>query len=131
MKAKQEWSEMEDDADSEDEIEITLPLIRLKVEYSAPDSGNFDCEMSRRFSNLFVSDVANVNDVVQVYQKKAGATREGAGGAELHEGSILAQLAIDSITVEKLVGEFTILPQTSCEGGRLASLLIRMTWKCL
>ena len=119
--AKQEWSEMQDDADSDDEIatETPLPLIRLRVEYSAPDGGNFDCENPQRFSNRFVGKVANVNDVVQFYRKKAGATRKGAGGAELPEESILAQLSIDSVKVEKLVREFltaqslTILPQNS------------------
>ena len=119
VQAKQEWSEMQDDADPDDEIDIPLPLIRLRVEYSAPDGGNFDCENPQRFSNRFVGKVANVNDVVQFYRKKAGATRKGAGGAELPEESILAQLSIDSVKVEKLVREFltaqslTILPQNS------------------
>lgn len=119
VRAKQEWSEMQDDADPDDEIEIPLPLIRLRVEYSAPDGGNFDCENPQRFSNRFVGKVANVNDVVQFYRKKAGATRKGAGGAELPEESILAQLSVDSVKVEKLVREFltaqslTILPQNS------------------
>ena len=117
--AKAQWLEMQDDADLDDEIEIPLPLIRLRVEYSAPDGGNFDCENPQRFSNRFVGKVANVNDVVQFYRKKAGATRKGAGGAELPEESILAQLSIDSVKVEKLVREFltaqslTILPQNS------------------
>lgn len=119
VQAKQEWSEMQDEADPDDEIEIPLPLIRLRVEYSAPDGGNFDCENPQRFSNRFVGKVANVNDVVQFYRKKAGATRKGADGAELPEESILAQLSIDSVKVEKLVREFltaqslTILPQNS------------------
>lgn len=119
VQAKREWSEMQDEADPDDEIEIPLPLIRLRIEYSAPDGGNFDCENPQRFSNRFVGKVANVNDVVQFYRKKAGATRKGAGGAELPEESILAQLSIDSVKVEKLVREFltaqslTILPQNS------------------
>lgn len=119
VQAKQEWLEMQDEADPDDEIEIPLPLIRLRVEYSAPDGGNFDCENPQRFSNRFVGKVANVNDVVQFYRKKAGATRKGAGEAELPEESILAQLSIDSVKVEKLVREFltaqslTILPQNS------------------
>lgn len=119
VQAKQEWLEMQDEADPDDEIEIPLPLIRLRVEYSAPDGGNFDCENPQRFSNRFVGKVANVNDVVQFYRKKAGATRKGAGGAELPEESILAQLSIDSVKVERLVREFltaqslTILPQNS------------------
>lgn len=119
VQATQEWSEMQDDTDPDDELETPLPLIRLRVEYSAPDGGNFDCENPQRFSNRFVGKVANVNDVVQFYRKKAGATRKGASGAELPEESILAQMSIDSVKVEKLVREFltaqslTILPQNS------------------
>lgn len=44
-----------------------LPLIRLRVEYS----GGYEVENPRRFSNRFVGKVANVNDVVQFYQKKS------------------------------------------------------------
>ncbi|EMG47280.1 MRE11 Double-strand break repair protein MRE11 [Candida maltosa Xu316] len=47
--------------------EIPLPLIRLRVEYS----GGFEIENVTRFSNRFVGKVANVNDVVQFYKKKA------------------------------------------------------------
>ena len=117
--AKAEWLEAQDDADQDEDMEIPKPLVRLRVEYSAPDGGNFDCENPQRFSNRFVGKVANVNDVVQFYRKKAGATRKAQNGAELPEESILAQLSIDSVKVEKLVREFltaqslTLLPQNS------------------
>lgn len=117
--AKEEWLEVQEEGDHDDEPEVPLPLIRLRVEYSAPDGGNFDCENPQRFSNRFVGKVANVNDVVQFYRKKAGSTRKAQSGAELPEESILAQLSIDSVKVEKLVREFltaqslTILPQNS------------------
>lgn len=117
--AKSEWLEVQDDEDHDDEPEVPLPLIRLRVEYSAPDGGKFDCENPQRFSNRFVGKVANVNDVVQFYRKKAGTARKGRDGAELPEESILAQMSIDSVKVEKLVREFltaqslTILPQNS------------------
>ena len=117
--AKAEWLEAQNDADQDEDMEIPKPLIRLRVEYSAPDGGNFDCENPQRFSNRFVGKVANVNDVVQFYRKKAGVTRKAQNGAELPEESILAQLSIDSVKVEKLVREFltaqslTILPQNS------------------
>ena len=67
--ATDEWLEVQDgeEVDIED---IPLPLIRLKVEYSAYDGGRFDCENPQRFSNRFVGKVANVNDVVQFYRKK-------------------------------------------------------------
>ena len=117
--AKAEWQEVQDEAEQDEEVEVPLPLIRLRVEYSAPDGGNFDCENPQRFSNRFVDKVANVSDVVQFYRKKAGATRKALNGAELPEESVLAQLSLDSVKVEKLVREFltaqslTILPQNS------------------
>lgn len=66
--ATEEWLSVQDDA--VDLEEIPLPLVRLRVEYSAPDGGKFDCENPQRFSNRFVGKVANVNDVVQFYRKK-------------------------------------------------------------
>jgi len=117
--AKVEWKAAQDDADRDDDEEVPLPLIRLRVEYSAPEGGNFDCENPQRFSNRFVGKVANVNDVVQFYRKKAGTSRKAQNGADLPEESMMAQLSIDSVKVEKLVREFltaqslTILPQNS------------------
>ena len=117
--AKEEWLETQEDADPDEEAEVPKPLIRLRVEYSAPDGGVFDCENPQRFSNRFVGKVANVNDVVQFHRKKASATRKTKDGAEMPEESVMAQLAMDSVKVEKLVREFlmaqslTILPQNS------------------
>jgi len=117
--AKAEWLETQEGADEDEELEVPLPLIRLRVEYSAPDGGSFDCENPQRFSNRFVGKVANVNDVVQFYRKKTGATRKAKDGTELPEESVLAQLSLDNVKVEKLVREFltaqslTILPQNS------------------
>ena len=117
--AKAEWLEIQDDEDQDEEIEVPKPLVRIRVEYSAPDGGHFDCENPQRFSNRFVGRVANVSDVVQFHRKKVGAVRKAQNGAELPEESVLAQLSIDSVKVEKLVREFltaqslTILPQNS------------------
>lgn len=119
QQAKDEWLEAQQEGNYDEEPEVPLPLIRLRVEYSAPDGGNFDCENPQRFSNRFVSKVANVNDVVQFYRKKAGSGRKAPDGVDLPEESVLAQLSIDSVKVEKLVREFltaqslTILPQNS------------------
>lgn len=116
-KAKIEWLEAQDEID--EETEAPLPLIRLRVEYSAPEGGKFDCENPQRFSNRFVGKVANVNDVVQFHRKKASATRKTKNDFQLPEESILAQLSIDNVKVEKLIHEFltaqslTILPQNS------------------
>jgi double-strand break repair protein MRE11 len=88
------------------------------VEYSAPEGGRFDCENPQRFSNRFVGHVANVNDVVQFYRKKA-TLRRTKTETEVPDESVIAQITLDSIKVEKLVKEFlsaqplTILPQNS------------------
>ena len=117
--AKAEWQEAQDGTVSDEESEAPLPLIRLRVEFSAPDGGNFDCENPQRFSNRFVGKVANVNDVVQFYRKKAGTARKAQSEAEIPEASVTEQISIDSVKVEKLVREFlaaqslTILPQNS------------------
>ncbi|KAI5960797.1 MRE11 [Candida pseudojiufengensis] len=56
--------------DLADDAKIPLPLIRLRVEYS----GGYEIENVRRFSNQFVGKIANVNDVVQFYKKKASSS---------------------------------------------------------
>jgi double-strand break repair protein MRE11 len=72
QEATDDWLAIQDHDNPPEEV--PLPLIRLKVEYSAPDGGKFDCENPQRFSNRFVGKVANVNDVVQFYRKKTGTT---------------------------------------------------------
>ena len=122
--ANADWLEAQEESVEESDEEKPgppLPLIRLRVEYSAPNGGSFDCENPQRFSNRFVSRVANVNDVIQFYRKKANSTvrKAGQNAADLPEESVLAQLTLDSVKVERLVREFltaqslTILPQNS------------------
>lgn len=117
-RANQEWDEAQGRQERDEDEEPPLPLIRLRVEYTAPEGGNFDCENPQRFSNRFVDKVANKNDVVQFYRKKAGATKRSKE-AELPEEAMLASLAIDSIKVDELVRQvlatqsLTILPQNS------------------
>jgi double-strand break repair protein MRE11 len=112
--AKEEWLSIQ-----EDEIEpenIPLPLVRLRVEYSAPDGGRFECENPQRFSNRFVGKVANVNNVVQFHRKKKASTKKSEATNAPEEGA-LANITIDNVKVEKLVREFLdaqslkILPQ--------------------
>jgi double-strand break repair protein MRE11 len=67
-----EWEKAQDPDDPPEEI--PLPLVRLRVEYSAPDGGKFDVENPQRFSNKFIGKVANVNDVVVFHMKKATAS---------------------------------------------------------
>ena len=74
--AKSEWREAQKDRHSVIEPEIPLPLVRLRVEYTAPEGGRFDCENPQRFSNRFVNKVANVNDVIQFYRKKTTLSKK-------------------------------------------------------
>ncbi|KAF2089054.1 DNA repair exonuclease, partial [Saccharata proteae CBS 121410] len=107
------------DPDDIDEDEIPKPLIRLRVEFTAPDGGKFDCENPQRFSNRFVGKVANVQDVVQFYRKKQTVKRKQKGEVDAPDDSVINQLALDNVKVEKLVREYltaqtlTILPQNS------------------
>ncbi|KAF1915164.1 Mre11 DNA-binding presumed domain-containing protein [Ampelomyces quisqualis] len=117
--AKKEWLELQDDREEGDDLEIPLPLVRLRVEYTAPQPGEFHVENPQRFSNNFVNKVANLNDVVQFYRKKKPATRTPKNVTEMPEDSVLADLSAGTIKVDKLVKEFltaqtlTILPQNS------------------
>lgn len=118
--AYEEWKAAQGDEEEEGDDEVPpLPLIRLRVEYTAPEGGNFDCENPQRFSNRFTKKVANIKDVVQFYRKKASGTKRVQNGPEMPEESTLASLAVDSVKVDKLVREFlaaqslTILPQNS------------------
>jgi double-strand break repair protein MRE11 len=105
--AKNEWLEAQGDQD----VIITdapLPLIRLRVEYSAPE-GKFETENPQRFSNRFVGKVANVNDVIQFYRKKSAIRRgRAAEDIDISDSALLAQYGgnIEEIKVESLVKEF-------------------------
>ncbi len=139
QEAKAEWLAVQAEDDEEELAgqETPLPLIRLKVEYTAPEGGRYDCENPQRFSNRFVGKVANVNDVVYFYRKKPpgsskslpskinrhifmlGSTlleTEKVNG-DMPEESVLASMAIDNMRIEKIVREYftaqslKILPQ--------------------
>lgn len=115
--ANQAWYDAQED-EVEEGREPELPLIRLRVEYTAPEGGRYDCENPQRFSNRFVKKVANVNDVVQFHRKKTAASKKKEQ-PDMPEEAALAQLTLDTVKVEKLVREFltaqslTILPQNS------------------
>ncbi|PLN86745.1 DNA repair exonuclease [Aspergillus taichungensis] len=115
--AKAEWLENQDDAAGDEEQEIPLPLVRLRVETSTPEGGAFDCENPQRFSNRFVGKVANVNDVVQFHRKKKQASTRKEGTVE--EAAVSHLSTLDTVKVEQLVREFlsaqslSILPQNS------------------
>ncbi|CAE7011577.1 hypothetical protein CFE70_002083 [Pyrenophora teres f. teres 0-1] len=117
--ARRDWLELQVDREEGDDIEVPLPLVRLRVEYTAPPPGEFHCENPQRISNRFMGRVANVNDVVQFHRKKKSANRSLKNTAEEPDEQMLAELTIDSVKVDRLVKEFltaqtlTILPQNS------------------
>jgi double-strand break repair protein MRE11 len=74
QKANDDWLSIQGEGD--EDLEQPLPLIRLKVEYTAPEGGKYDVENPQRFSNRFVGKVANTNDVVYFYRKKTGQSEQ-------------------------------------------------------
>ena len=118
--ANQSWLEAQQKAgvEMDEDTSPPLPLIRLRVDHTPPEGGSFEIENPQRFSNRFVGKVANVSDVVQ-YHRKRTTTRPSNAQPDMPEDSIMAQLTIDSVKVDKLVKEFltaqslTILPQNS------------------
>lgn len=108
--AVNEWLEAQDDPEM-GRKDAPLPLIRLRVEYSAPDNGKFETENPQRFSNRFVGKVANVNDVIQFYRRKSSARKGKIGIADSiarSPGSLLEDYggSIENVKVEALVSEF-------------------------
>ncbi|TPX11682.1 uncharacterized protein E0L32_007661 [Thyridium curvatum] len=112
--ANADWLAVQEEAD--DSEEQPLPLIRLKVEYTAPEGSSFDVENPQRFSNRFVGKVANTNDVVYFYRKKTGTTKRGKDDTTVPEMQE-TEADLETIKVEALVQEYLaaqslkILPQ--------------------
>ncbi|KAJ4399489.1 meiotic recombination [Didymella pomorum] len=115
--AKREWLELQDEGN--EELEAPRPLVRLRVEYTAPQPGEFNVENPQRFSNRFMDRVANVNDIVQFHRKKKAPTRAMKNNAEMPDEKVMQEITLSTIGVDKLVKEFltaqslTILPQNS------------------
>ncbi|KHJ36197.1 putative double-strand break repair protein mus-23 [Erysiphe necator] len=103
QQAKNEWLYIQDE--EVEEKDIPLPLIRLKVDYTAPDGCKFDCENPRRFSNRFVNKVANITDVVH-FHKKTKINHAPNVDKKMPDESVLAAMSGDSVKVGKLVHEF-------------------------
>jgi double-strand break repair protein MRE11 len=117
--AKEQWRESQAEAGLEpSQTEPPLPLIRLRVEYTAPNGlAKFEVENPQRFSNRFQGKVANTNDVIQFHIKKRTAATDRAAKDAKRDEEIMARMALDNIRVEQLVKEFLaaqslkILPQ--------------------
>ncbi|KAI1430471.1 double-strand break repair protein mus-23 [Xylaria sp. CBS 124048] len=100
--ANEEWNSLQE-ADVQ-ESERPKPLIRLKVEYTAPEGGHYDIENPQRFSNRFSDKVANTNDVVHFYRKKTVQKRATTDALPEEVAASLAEM--DSVKVAKLVEEY-------------------------
>lgn len=117
--ANQEWLELQHEGDNDVEEELTppLPLIRLRVEYTAPEGGNYVIDNPQRFSARYVDKVANTNDIIQYHRKKTTGARKSKQTIDLPDAATMAQLGLDAVKIDELVKEFltaqslTILPQ--------------------
>jgi double-strand break repair protein MRE11 len=111
--ANRDWEDLQTDDEALEER--PLPLIRLKVEYSALDGGQFECENPQRFSNRFLGKVANTNDVVYFHRKKKADRK--ATAVDPTEALEALEDGDDMVKVESLVQEFLqaqslkVLPQ--------------------
>ncbi|AGO10952.1 AaceriAFR553Cp [[Ashbya] aceris (nom. inval.)] len=76
----------------EEDSEVMLPLIRLRVNYSAgPDAPmDYQVENPRRFSNRFVGKVANANNVVHFYKR-----RQARGGGQKVDAAVDLDSLVD------------------------------------
>jgi double-strand break repair protein MRE11 len=102
------------------------PLVRLRVDYAAPEGGRFDIENSQRITSDFMNKIANHNDVIVFHIKKRAAKRH-ANDIDVPEqylgGNTVEDeddgLNLDGAQMGKLVKEFldaqslTVLPQNS------------------
>ncbi|KAI2625304.1 DNA repair exonuclease [Hypomontagnella submonticulosa] len=100
--ANAEWESIQEDPEN---VTRPLPLIRLKVEYTAPEGGQYDIENPQRFSNRFQGKVANESDVVYFYRKKKAPKRDKST-TEISEELLASLEELDDIKVDKLVEEY-------------------------
>lgn len=102
--AKQEYRNAQDEDVAD--VDIPRPLIRLRVEFSAPDGGRFDIENAQRFSNRFGEKVANTSDVVQFHRKKTAVRKKQKDEPDMPDDDRMDALSAAAIPVERLVREF-------------------------
>ncbi|KAK3684069.1 Metallo-dependent phosphatase-like protein [Podospora appendiculata] len=112
------WRSTHEEDEMDDDEEQPLPLIRLRVEYTAPEGSKFEVENPQRFSNRFAGKVANTSDVVYFYRKKTVSTRKVDVVMGLPEGNSEALDGVaDTVKVSTLVNDMLaqqslkILPQ--------------------
>jgi double-strand break repair protein MRE11 len=119
--ANAEWLELQQENEDEPDEELVppLPLVRLRVEYTAPEGGSYIIDNPQRFSARFADRVANTNDIIQYHRKKTAGIKKSKAAIEVPDADSMAQLNMDAIKIDELVKEFltaqnlTILPQSA------------------
>jgi double-strand break repair protein MRE11 len=119
--ANAEWLELQQENEDEPDEELVppLPLIRLRVEYTAPEGGSYIIDNPQRFSARYADRVANTNDIIQYHRKKTAGIKKSKAAIEVPDADSMAQLNMDAIKIDELVKEFltaqnlTILPQSA------------------
>ncbi|KAM3424058.1 Double-strand break repair protein [Cercospora zeina] len=120
--AKQEWWDIQDEGDVDEDDEPPKPIVRLRVETTPPEGGEFEVDNPQRFSGRFADVVANSTDVVQYHRKRTaiGRKKMDADVPDIDEQQFVNKSgAIDTAGVHKLVKEYltfqalTILPQNT------------------
>jgi double-strand break repair protein MRE11 len=124
--AQQEWLDLQEEDDNDEEPilprETPMPLLRLRVDTTAPEGGSFDLDNSRRFGHEYNSQVANHQDMISYHQKKrTAASRKGVSATDidLPDASAFEDITLDAFKVEALVNEFlasqtlTVLPRNA------------------
>lgn len=116
IEANQEWLDLQEE--EETTTEPPQPLLRLRVDHTAPEGGTFSLDNAKRISNDFQGRVANHEEIVLFHQKKKAAARRAAD-PDIPDAEIIDSLTLDGVKVDELVREFltaqslTVLPQNT------------------
>lgn len=95
--------------EKENSPELPLPLVRLRVNYTAGIDSQIDYQVEnpRRFSNRFVGRVANANNVVQFYKKRLPtASNKKKTKFDASDVSLLSIQEGGDLQVQTLVNDF-------------------------
>ncbi|ANB13523.1 MRX complex nuclease subunit [Sugiyamaella lignohabitans] len=127
QRAVNEWEEVNRtpgfDNNGEDKTGCPLPLIRLKVEYS----GDYQVENPTRFSNRFVGQVANVDDVIHYFRRKVSSSNgkgQNISRTDITINKTKDENGLEMIQVEELIEEFLKTDEMSLLHGRALSTAI-------
>lgn len=87
-----------------------LPLVRLRVD----QTGNYEVENARRFSNRYVGKIANVNDILLYHKKKADAEPRQTAALLLAPSTVSENVSIQHILKQSLTESLLhLIPEDS------------------